>query len=220
MTNIIQARFSNSKSVYASGLWRYDYGQILQFIGLELPTVYEVHFANKDDSTSITVLGNEDGVLIPDQFLQSGKSVIAWVFLHTGEDDGETEYRVIMPVTNRAKPSEDTPTPEEQSAITQAIAALNEAVESTGADAQSAQADADRAQSYAVGGTGTRTGEDTDNAKYYAELAAQSAEAAGYVQFDIDDSDGQMYVTVANNLDNDLTFAIDEDTGNLEVVIK
>ena len=36
--------------------------------------------------------------------------------------------------------------------------------------------DANRAQSYAVGGTGTRTGEDNDNAKYYYELSARVAE--------------------------------------------
>lgn len=36
----------------------------------------------------------------------------------------------------------------------------------------------DNAKSYAVGGTGTREGEDTDNAKYYADLAKQYEEAA------------------------------------------
>ena len=35
------------------------------------------------------------------------------------------------------------------------------------------------AQSYAVGGTGTRTGEDTDNAKYYRDQALLSATQAG-----------------------------------------
>ncbi len=37
--------------------------------------------------------------------------------------------------------------------------------------AQNATASATEAQSYAVGGTNTRTGEDTDNAKYYKEQA-------------------------------------------------
>lgn len=39
-------------------------------------------------------------------------------------------------------------------------------------------ASASKAQSYAVGGTGTRTGEDSDNAKYYAEQASNSASSA------------------------------------------
>ena len=41
-----------------------------------------------------------------------------------------------------------------------------------------ASASASKAQSYAVGGTGTRTGEDSDNAKYYAEQASNSASSA------------------------------------------
>lgn len=41
-----------------------------------------------------------------------------------------------------------------------------------------ASASASKAQSYAVGGTGTRNGEDSDNAKYYAEQASNSASSA------------------------------------------
>lgn len=41
-----------------------------------------------------------------------------------------------------------------------------------------AAASATKAQSYAVGGTNSRTGEDTDNAKYYSQQAAQSRSAA------------------------------------------
>jgi hypothetical protein len=41
-----------------------------------------------------------------------------------------------------------------------------------------ASASASKSQSYAVGGTGTRTGEDSDNAKYYAEQASASASSA------------------------------------------
>lgn len=41
-----------------------------------------------------------------------------------------------------------------------------------------AAASATKAQSYAVGGTNSRTGEDTDNAKYYSQQAAQGRSAA------------------------------------------
>lgn len=41
-----------------------------------------------------------------------------------------------------------------------------------------AAASATKAQSYAVGGTNSRTGEDTDNAKYYSQQSAQSQSAA------------------------------------------
>ncbi len=207
--SITTARFiGNSKRFLILGdVWQYDYGQTLKIEGLDLPEAYEVHFSNTDESGSTkTQIGTADGVTIPDEYLTSGEPVYVFIYLHDGETDGETEYKVKLPVRKRPKPSDVEPTPQEQSTITQTIAALNTAV--------------DLAQSYAVGGTGTREGEDTDNARHYSELAAQSAEAAGYAFFEIDDEDGEMYVTVANNLDNDLTFAINESTGTLEVIVK
>lgn len=221
--SITTARFiGNSKRFLILGdVWQYDYGQTLKIEGLDLPEAYEVHFSNTEESGSTkTQIGTADGVTIPDEYLTSGEPVYVFIYLHDGKADGETEYKAKLPVRKRPKPSDVEPTPQEQSTITQAIAALNAAVEHTGEDAESAGHSADLAQSYAVGGTGIREGEDTDNAKHYSELAAQSAEAAGYAFFEIDDKDGEMYVTVANNLDNDLTFAINESTGTLEVIVK
>lgn len=73
------------------------------------------------------------------------------------------------------------------------------------------------AESWAVGGTGTRPGEDNDNAKHYSELSAQGAEKSGYAWFDVDDSDGCMYVYISDNLSEDVSFAVDETSGVLEV---
>lgn len=51
------------------------------------------------------------------------------------------------------------------------------------ANAQAAAASATLSQSWAVGGTGTRPGEDTDNAKYYAQQAQQVSQGAvGYYE--------------------------------------
>lgn len=64
-----------------------------------------------------------------------------------------------------------------QSAAT-ALESKNTAVasaESASVSEQSAERDALMAQSYAVGGTGIRPGEDTDNAKYYAQQAGEIA---------------------------------------------
>ena len=64
-----------------------------------------------------------------------------------------------------------------QSAAT-ALESKNAAVASAEAavvSEQSAERDALMAQSYAVGGTGLRPGEDTDNAKYYAQQAGEIA---------------------------------------------
>lgn len=129
--NVITAKFySGTTQVWTEEAWQWDYGQVLQFDGLTLPEAYEVHFSNTPMSgASITQIGNADGVTVPDQFFTGGETIYAWVFLHDGEDDGETVYMVTIPVKKRPQPSDDQPTPEEQSAITQAIAALNIAVE-------------------------------------------------------------------------------------------
>ena len=62
----------------------------------------------------------------------------------------------------------------EMDAIKAAPAAASNATSS----ATQAEAAATLSESWAVGGTGTRSGEDTDNAKYYAEQAQQVAQGA------------------------------------------
>lgn len=72
-----------------------------------------------------------------------------------------------------------------QSAKTDAESAKSAAAgsaQSAGASAQSAQASSKLSESWAVGGTGTRTGEDTNNAKYWA-MAAQGAAGGGVTSF-------------------------------------
>ena len=56
------------------------------------------------------------------------------------------------------------------------------------------------------------------DAEHYADLAGQHATEAGYAFFDVDDSDGELYVEKTDNL-NDLDFTVNETTGTLEVVI-
>jgi len=200
--NITKAAFGGLREVTTAPLWQYDYGQILQITGLDLPQAFEVHFSNSRKSgETVTQIGTDNQVTIPDMYLTSGADIFAFVFLHDGTDDGETEYVIKIPVRERPEPSDIEPTPVQQDVITEAIAALNSAVTQTGEDAASAAQSADEAEEW-------------------ANKAAQSAEAAGYAEFAINDEDGQMYVTVANNLDNDLTFAINENLGELEVTIK
>ena len=132
MSNVMEVEFGSSTVIRTDPLYQYDYGQILKFTDLDLPTAYEVHFSNNNASgESITQIGDADGVSIPDNLLRTGLPVYAWIFLHTGSSDGETVYKATIPVIQRAEPSEDPPTPAEQSAISEAIEALNEAVEAT-----------------------------------------------------------------------------------------
>lgn len=82
-----------------------------------------------------------------------------------------------------------------------------------------AAASATLAESWAVGGTDTRSGEDTNNAKFYSEVAQQGAEESGYAWFDVRENDGEMYVTVTANLAETTSFAVNENLGILEVVV-
>lgn len=142
MTNIIEATFGGATVCRTPPAYQYDYGQLLSFPDLDLPTAFECHFSNTERGTSVTQIGSSNTVTIPDTMFQSGAYIYAWVFLHTGENDGETEYMAVIPILKRARPSDDTPSPVEQSAITQAIAALNAAVEQTGEDVEDASASA------------------------------------------------------------------------------
>lgn len=163
MSNVVTVDLTSRTIVRTASLYQYDYGQVLKFEGVELPTAYEVHFSNTDQiGTAKAQIGNSDGVLIPDEYLLTGQPVYAWVFLHTGTEDGETEYKCIIPVNKRAQKEDAEPTPVQQDIITQAIAALNAAVESTSADAGSAAASEQAA------------GLSEQNAKASEEAAAQS----------------------------------------------
>ncbi len=131
-TNIVTATFGGVGGVRKATtrpLYQYDYGQILQFARVTLPDVYEVHFSNAENGTATTQIGTSEGVSIPDMYLTSGQPIYAWMFLHTGESDGETRYEILIPVKQRARATDAPPTPEQQSVITEAIAALNTGVQ-------------------------------------------------------------------------------------------
>lgn len=62
--------------------------------------------------------------------------------------------------------------------ITSNVNAASSSAASAASSATDAAADAKLAQSYAIGGSGIRDGEDTDNAKYYAQKSAENLEYA------------------------------------------
>ena len=125
---VVKFRKGNTTAL-ASPLFQYDYGQIIQIEGLDLPDAYEVHFDNVIDGIeAIPQIGDADGVVIPDVLLEESDPIYAWIFLHEGEDDGETKYVITIPIKARSKATQVTPDPVEQDVITQTIAALNTAV--------------------------------------------------------------------------------------------
>jgi hypothetical protein len=155
-TNVIVAAFGGSKVVRTRTLYQWDYGQVLRFEGIDLPNAYTVHFSNVGvGGEAKTMVGNADGVTIPDEYLTTGQTVYAWVYLHAGDSDGETVYSVIIPVVARPQPTEDEPTPVQQGVIDQAIAALNAGVQAAQEAAESVQDMGVEAETLAPGSEAT-----------------------------------------------------------------
>lgn len=173
--NTITADLSRGKTYVTASRYMEDYGQVLKIEGMDLPSVYQVDFSNNLlRGTSMTVLGNADGVAIPDEYISTGRDVYAFLYL-TGDMWGRTIATIRIPNKTRPKRTSEIPTPTQQSVIDQTIAALNDAVESTAADAEQTASDAARAE---AARTAAETAE--DNAEASATAAAQSeANAAG-----------------------------------------
>lgn len=125
--NTVSVSFSGYRhSAEASAaLWQWDYGQRLIIRGLNLPDVYEVHFCNPGDAESITTIGDSTGVSIPDELLETGKYIKAYIYLHEGTDDGETEYEITIKVYPRARPSDRGPRESERSVLDEVLVLLN-----------------------------------------------------------------------------------------------
>ena len=179
-----------------------DYGLYLRIEGIELPDTYEVDFSNDDRyGSSVTMIGNSDGVLIPSQCIKSGKDIYAFLY-HVGDDYGRTVYKFRIPNKPRPDRTNEEPTPEEQSVIGQAISALNTAVAKTAQDvldadqsAQSAKDDADRAEeardaahsaetnasTYALN-AGTKAAESAQSATASAQSASSAASSASMAE--------------------------------------
>lgn len=159
---------------------QWSYGLELNFIGIDLPDVFEAHFCNVGDSVTKTSIGSDNKVLVLDEYLETGKDIKCYLFLHDAETDGRTVRTITIPIIKRPKPSDTEPTPVEQDVITQAIGALNSAVERTAQDVVSADASADsaRADAESAQASATTAVESAQSAQASATSASQSATSA------------------------------------------
>lgn len=148
-SKIIKGVVGSGRYTVTAPIVKEDYGLYLQIEGVELPSTYEVDFSNSEhNGTSVTMIGNSDGVLIPHQFIDTGKDIFAFLY-HIGEDFGRTVYKFRIPNKLRPDRTDIEPTPAEQSTIDQLITRSNEAVESAEQSASDADQSAQSAQSYA-----------------------------------------------------------------------
>lgn len=130
--NIINANFTNGREIVTRKIFQYDYGQKLKIKGINLPFIFQAHISNqKQNGTAKKVIGENNEISIPDEYLISGQDIYIFIVLHQALNDGETRYLIKIPVIKRSKSSDQQPTPVQQDVIENAISALNTAVEAT-----------------------------------------------------------------------------------------
>lgn len=171
----ITALFEESNYCKASGLWQYDYGQTLSIEGLSLPKIVEVHFSLDDKSgDSITRIGlTENGittVYIPDTLLEnddtaSNYNIYAFIYI-ADSIEGNTEYRITMPVKARPKPNVSESS-EDPGMFHEVIGAVNKVASETEQAKKEAESWAHGHADY--------PDRDTGNAAYYASEAKNAA---------------------------------------------
>ena len=184
--NIIYLYFKGKHLITSKSQYQYNHKQYLYFADLNLPQAFEVHFSNKQRGESKTQIGSNKLVEIPDEYFWSGAlEIYAWVYLHSGTDDGETIYEVKIPLIKRAKPTDEEPLPVQQSAIDKAIAELNNAVDITNENADKTNADKTQVATIKeevitlkeeIDSTASAVNQDAQSARESANASEQSAQ--------------------------------------------
>lgn len=190
---IVDFKDENYKRV--TGLWQWDYGQVLRIQGLNLPKAVEIHFSLQESGGEAKkrVGFTKDGVtdvVIPESMLENEEAIddynaYAFVYL-TGDTSGQTEYKICMPVKARPKP-EAFDKPEDEEIFREAIKAVNDAAdraeeserqaaehaEQTKADAQKTTADRQEVEKLVESVSGI--GEQVQAVKEYKDQAQTAA---------------------------------------------
>lgn len=193
---IVDFKDENYKRV--TGLWQWDYGQVLRIQGLNLPKAVEIHFSLQESGGEAKkrVGFTKDGVtdvVIPESMLENEEAIddynaYAFVYL-TGDTSGQTEYKICMPVKARPKP-EAFDKPEDEEIFREAIKAVNDAAcrsdssarsaaehaEQTKADAQKTTADRQEVEKLVESVSGI--GEQVETVKEYKDQAQTAASNA------------------------------------------
>ena len=100
MEKTITAKYSRTKQSVTRALYQYDYGQVL-ILGEGFPEINEFHFSNKGSEKTIVQFGTNSGVRIPDETLNEGTDIEVFLYSHVMQCDGESVYRIIIPVIKR-----------------------------------------------------------------------------------------------------------------------
>jgi len=126
-THIINVSFGLNNYIKTKPREKHSYGQEIVFSNIKLPEVFEVYFSNSPTGKSKTVVGQNNKVLIPDEYFLSGKTIYCYLLVHDTATDGRMKYVVEIPIKQRPEPTDIGLDPVQQDIATEAIAALQEA---------------------------------------------------------------------------------------------
>lgn len=208
MGNIIIVKLDSTYATVYSGIWQWNYGQILRIQGGNLPKVVEVHFSLQDKGgDSITRIGTTiDGatdVPIPDSFLENGGraqdyKICAFIYLEDGTA-GNTEYKIEMSVKSRPKP-EVPGTPEEPELFRETVKAVNAAADRAEQSEQKAKASAIEAGKYAASASKSTVAAEKIKEDALKEVGEKKREAIEAIQEQEETSVGK----IVNHTDNEI----------------
>lgn len=208
MNNIIIVKLDSTYAAVYSGIWQWNYGQILRIQGGNLPKVVEVHFSLQDKGgDSITRIGTTiDGatdVPIPDSFLENGGraqdyKIYAFIYLEDGTA-GNTEYKIEMSVKSRPKP-EVPGTPEEPELFRETVKAVNAAADRAEQSEQNAKASATEAGKHAASASESEVAAKKTKEDALREVGEKKQEAIEAIQEQEETSVGK----IVNHTDNEI----------------
>ena len=152
---MVRANFTDGNNyTEAPGLTQWDYGQVLEIHGLDLPKAVEIHFAIYDcPDDAIIRIGNTIDkvtcVVVPEKIMEQPQDAVAYVYV-SDTKSGETVRTVYMPMIPRQKP-EAFDAPEDAELFKETIETVNAAADRAELAKSDAETARDAAQSTADG---------------------------------------------------------------------
>lgn len=188
MDNIIKVIFEPDSVTarISDRIYRYDYGQILEIHGLDLPATVAVEYTINGSAPTIDCTGTTtEGILavpIPNEILEQSGDMKAYIRVMDAKT-GSTKYIIFGMVWEREKPGVHN-TPEEEELFARTIEIVNNSASRAEASRAGAEEARDQAQQTADSLEQTsaehlaQMGAIQANAQDYATQAGQSAQAA------------------------------------------
>lgn len=126
-THIINVSFGLNHYVKTKAREKHSYGQEIVFSNIKLPEIFEAYFSDSPTGKAKTVVGQNNKVLIPDEYFLSGKTIYCYLLIHDTATDGRMKYVVEIPIEQRPEPTDIGLDPVQRDIATEAIATLQEA---------------------------------------------------------------------------------------------